>query len=105
MASNGTGISGFGHRSVPSMGMGGAHFNVNDPVAANLTLFDMFESDLRQEYQGVEPMFLHVHAGQGIHMRTDEVRAPADMAGKKMRIPTRTGACFRVTFRPLEPTR
>ena len=34
MASNGTGISGFGHRSVPSMGMGGGHFQVNDPVAA-----------------------------------------------------------------------
>ena len=64
----------------------------NDPVAANLALYDMFESDLRQEYQGVEVMFLHVHAGQAIHMRDAEVRTPADLAGKKMRIPTRTGA-------------
>ena len=64
----------------------------NDTVAANLALYDMFETDLRQEYKGVEVMFLHVHAGQAIHMRTDEVRSPADLAGKKMRIPTRTGA-------------
>ena len=52
----------------------------------------MFESDLRQEYTGVEVMFLHVHAGQAIHMRTDAVHSPADLAGKKLRIPTRTGA-------------
>ena len=64
----------------------------NDPVAANKALHDMFESDLKQDYKGVEVMFLHVHAGQGIHMRTDPVRAPSDLAGKKMRIPTRTGA-------------
>jgi TRAP-type C4-dicarboxylate transport system substrate-binding protein len=64
----------------------------NDPVAANLALYDLFESDLRQEYKGVEVMFLHVHAGQGIHMRETPVRSPADLAGKKMRIPTRTGA-------------
>ena len=65
---------------------------VNDPVATNLALYDMFESDLRQEYQGVEVMFLHVHAGQAIHMREKEVRAPGDLKGMKMRIPTRTGA-------------
>ncbi len=64
----------------------------NDPVAANLALYDMFESDLKEEYQGVEVMFLHVHAGQGIQMRDKEVRSPADMAGLNMRIPTRTGA-------------
>ena len=64
----------------------------NDPVAANLALFDMFESDLEEEYAGVEVMFLHVHAGQAIHMRNAEVRSPAELADKKMRIPTRTGA-------------
>ena len=64
----------------------------NDPVATNLAMYDMFESDLRQEYQGLEVMFLHVHAGQAIHMRDALVRGPADLAGKKMRIPSRTGA-------------
>ncbi len=65
---------------------------VNDPVAANLALYDMFEGDLKEEYKGLEVMFLHVHAGQAIHMRDKEVRKPEDLEGMKMRIPTRTGA-------------
>lgn len=65
---------------------------VNDPVATNLAMYDMFEDHLRQEYSGLEVMFLHVHAGQGIHMVDREVRSPADLDGLRMRIPTRTGA-------------
>lgn len=64
----------------------------NDPKATNLAMQEMFESDLKADYEGVEVMFLHVHAGQGIHMVDTEVRSPADMEGMKMRIPTRTGA-------------
>ena len=52
---------------------------VNDPKAANLAMYDMFESDLKEEYKGVEVMFLHVHAGQAIHMREKLVRKPEDM--------------------------
>ena len=37
-------------------------------------------------------MWLHVHAGQAIMTVDKEIRSPADMAGMKMRIPTRTGA-------------
>ncbi|WP_114285444.1 TRAP transporter substrate-binding protein [Candidatus Halocynthiibacter alkanivorans] len=65
---------------------------INDPKAANLAMADLFESDLAADYKGVEVMFLHVHAGNGIHMRDTAVRSPADLAGMKMRIPTRTGA-------------
>lgn len=65
---------------------------VNDPVAANLTLYDMFDDHLREEYSGVEVMFLHVHAGQALHTRDRLVRRPEDWAGLKIRIPTRTGA-------------
>jgi len=64
----------------------------NDPVAANLALHDLYESDLKEEYKGVEVMFLHAHAGQGIHMRDKAVRSPADLEGADLRIPTRTGA-------------
>ncbi len=64
----------------------------NDTAATNLALAELFESDLKDDYKGVEVMFLHVHAGQGIHMTDTEVRSPADLEGKKMRIPTRTGA-------------
>lgn len=66
---------------------------VNDPEAANLALYDLYTNgDLGDEYAGVEVMWLHVHAGQAIHMRDKLVRRPADLAGLKMRIPTRTGA-------------
>jgi TRAP-type C4-dicarboxylate transport system substrate-binding protein len=54
-------------------------------------MHEMF-ADLAEEYQGVEVMFLHVHAGQAIHMVDKLVRSPADLAGTKIRIPTRTGA-------------
>ena len=64
----------------------------NDPKATNLAMAGMFESDLKDDYKGVEVMFLHVHAGQAIHMRDAPVHSPADLKGKKMRIPTRTGA-------------
>ena len=66
---------------------------INDPKAANLAMCEMFDSDLRQEYKGVEVMWLHVHAGQAIMTVDKPVRSPADMAGMKVRIPTRTGAC------------
>ncbi|MBO9421415.1 TRAP transporter substrate-binding protein [Labrenzia sp. R4_2] len=64
----------------------------NDTAATNLALKELFESDLKDDYKGVEVMFLHVHAGQGIHMRDTEVRSVADLKDKKIRIPTRTGA-------------
>lgn len=65
---------------------------LNDIKAANLAMYDMFDSDLRQEYKGLEVMWLHVHAGQAIMTVDKEVRSPADLDGMKIRIPTRTGA-------------
>ncbi len=64
----------------------------NDPKAANLAMCDMFESDLADDYRGVEVMFLHVHAGQALHTRDKKVEKPEDVEGMKLRIPTRTGA-------------
>ncbi|MEM8662882.1 MAG: TRAP transporter substrate-binding protein, partial [Pseudomonadota bacterium] len=64
----------------------------NDPVAANVALYEMFDEHLAEEYKGVEVMFLHVHAGQAMHMREKAVRTPEDVAGTRLRIPTRTGA-------------
>jgi TRAP-type C4-dicarboxylate transport system substrate-binding protein len=65
---------------------------VNDPTATNLAMFDLFESELKPEYAGLEVMFLHVHGGQALMMVDREVRSPADLVGLKMRIPSRTGA-------------
>ncbi|WP_157374087.1 TRAP transporter substrate-binding protein [Salipiger sp. CCB-MM3] len=64
----------------------------NDPVAANLALYDMYDEYLKDDFKGVEPMFLHVHAGQAIQTVDTEVHMPSDLEGLKLRIPTRTGA-------------
>ena len=64
----------------------------NDAGATNLAMHEMFEEHLAQEYQGVEVMFLHVHAGNAIHMVDSPVRKPRDLAGAKLRTPSRTGA-------------
>ncbi|MEJ6712972.1 MAG: TRAP transporter substrate-binding protein [Rhodobacterales bacterium] len=64
----------------------------NNTVATNLAMYDMFESDLKQEYTGLEVMWLHVHAGQAIMTVDKPVHSPADLEGLKMRIPSRTGA-------------
>lgn len=66
--------------------------HTNNPGATSRAMYDMFKDDLAQEYQGVEVMFLHVHAGQAMQMVDKLVRKPSDLAGLKMRIPTRTGA-------------
>ncbi|HEX6296244.1 MAG TPA: TRAP transporter substrate-binding protein [Burkholderiales bacterium] len=60
--------------------------------ATNLAMRELYEKHLAPEYGGVKVLFLHVHAGQGIHMADKLVRKPEDLRGLKMRIPTRTGA-------------
>lgn len=66
--------------------------HTNNAAATNLAMRAMYEKHLAPEYKGVHPLFLHVHAGQAIHMVDKEVRKPDDFKGLKMRIPTRTGA-------------
>lgn len=64
----------------------------NNLVATNLAMRDLYDEYLKDDYQDVKVIALHVHAGQAIHMVDEPVRKPEDLAGKKMRIPTRTGA-------------
>lgn len=66
--------------------------HTNNPRATNLAMQEMFADDLAEEYQGVEVMFMHVHSGQAIQMVDQPVRKPEDLAGLKIRTPTRTGA-------------
>lgn len=65
---------------------------LNDIKATNLAMYDMFENDLKDDYKGLEVMWLHVHAGQALMSVDKEVRSPADTEGMKIRIPNRTGA-------------
>lgn len=63
----------------------------NDIAATNLAMRAMFDEFLAPEYEAVHPLFLHVHAGQAIHMASEPVRTVADTQGKKLRVPGPTG--------------
>jgi len=64
----------------------------NDAAATNLAMHAMFDEHLAPEYEGVEVMFLHVHAGNALHTVDTVVRNPQDLAGARLRTPSRTGA-------------
>jgi len=66
--------------------------HTNNPTATNLAMRDMFDKHLADEYRGTKVMFLHVHQGQAFQMVDTVIRTPADAAGLKLRIPTRTGS-------------
>ncbi|MFT6556546.1 MAG: TRAP-type C4-dicarboxylate transport system substrate-binding protein [Sneathiella sp.] len=61
-------------------------------AATNLAMGEMYEEFLAEEYKGLKPIWLHVHGGNAMHMVDSEIRKPEDLAGKKIRIPSRTGA-------------
>ena len=69
------------------------NIHTNDPVATNLAMREMFESDLKEDYdkQNLEVMFLHVHQGQAIQSKGYPVRYVTDLQGKRTRSPSRTG--------------
>ena len=66
--------------------------HLNDPVATNLAMRELFQEQLAEEYTGLEVMFLHVHAGNGFQMVDTEIRTPSDAEGLNIRTPSRTGA-------------
>ena len=68
--------------------------HTNDPVATNLAMREMFESDLKEDYekQNLEVMCLHVHQGHAFLSKKDEIRKPEDLKGKRMRVPGRIHA-------------
>jgi hypothetical protein len=48
--------------------------HVDNLVATNLAMREMFDKHLATEYGGVKVMWLHVHAGQGFHMVDSRLR-------------------------------
>ena len=66
--------------------------HTNDPVATNLAMREMFESDLKQDYedQGVEVMFLHVTQGHALLTKGYAPLSPKDLRRKRIRVPVRT---------------
>jgi TRAP-type C4-dicarboxylate transport system substrate-binding protein len=61
-------------------------------TATDLAMRQLFDDYLADEYAGTKVIVLHVHGGQGLQMKEKLVRSPADLAGLKMRVPSRTGA-------------
>ena len=63
----------------------------NDPIATNLAIREMFDEDLKAEYdaQNIEVMFNHVHQGHAFLTKGYELRTPDQMRGKKVRVPGR----------------
>ena len=61
-------------------------------AAVNIAMETMYDGELGKDFKGVVALFQHVHGGQAIHMADTLVRSPADLAGMKIRIPSRTGA-------------
>ena len=61
-------------------------------AAVNMAMETMYDGELGKDFKGVVALFQHVHGGQAIHMADELVRSPSDLAGKKIRIPSRTGS-------------
>ncbi len=63
-----------------------------DSGAVNAAMREMYDDELSKDFRGIRALFQHVHGGQALQMATKEVRSPADLAGMKIRIPSRTGS-------------
>jgi len=68
--------------------------HTNDPIATNLAMREMYESDLKQDYdaKNVEVMFLHVTQGHAIQTKGYTPKRPEDLRSKRIRVPVRTQA-------------
>jgi TRAP-type C4-dicarboxylate transport system substrate-binding protein len=59
-------------------------YATNRAIFAN---FDLIEDD----YDGLKPLLVHVHAGNAIQLAQRDVNQPADLRGMTIRTPSRTG--------------
>ena len=63
-----------------------------DSSAVNMAMYQMYDDYLKPDFEGLFPLFQHVHAGQALHMASVKVTSPEQLQGLKIRIPSRTGA-------------
>jgi len=61
-------------------------------LATNLAIQDLYADFLAEDFTDVHPLLVHVHSGNALHMVDQPVRSLADVAGLKLRTPSRSGA-------------
>lgn len=66
--------------------------HLNSAEATNQAIQDVYNAFLAPDFADVHPILVHVHGGQAIHTTDRPVHALADLAGLKLRTPSRTGA-------------
>ncbi len=64
-------------------------FVTGSAEATSQAVMDFHDDHLVEEFRGVKPLILHVHAPGVIHTRSTPVTAIEDLAGLKLRAPTR----------------
>lgn len=61
-------------------------------LQTNLAIQDLMAEDLAEDFKDIHPLLVHVHSGQALHTVDTPVRTFEDMAGLKLRVPSRSGA-------------
>ncbi|MDP6352935.1 MAG: TRAP transporter substrate-binding protein [Alphaproteobacteria bacterium] len=64
----------------------------NSARVTNLAIQDLYQTYLAEDFTDIKPILIHVHTGQAIHTVEKDIRKVEDLAGMKLRVPTRTGA-------------
>ncbi|MEL6169192.1 MAG: TRAP transporter substrate-binding protein [Pseudomonadota bacterium] len=62
-----------------------------DARATNMAIQDLM-GDLAADFEDVQPILVHVHTGNALHLASGSVDTLADFDGLKVRSPSRTGA-------------
>lgn len=60
-------------------------------LATNLAIQDTLEL-IKQDFKDVQPILIHTHAGNALHLVTKNVSNIGNLSGLKLRTPSRTGA-------------
>ena len=62
-----------------------------DPVATNLAIRDLLELELFRDFEGVQPLLVHVHQGHAFHLVDHPVQRLEEFRGLTLRPPGRRG--------------
>ena len=78
--------------------------HTNDPVATNLAMREMLESDLKEDYENLEVMFLHVHQGQAFQNKgySEENQKISEVRGLEFQVEPELGSWKNLELKPFQ---